>query len=211
MRIPTTWLAEQSPPLSVFEEIWREADKLNLPVHLDGARVFNAATALGISVDALTRGFRTVNFCLSKGLCAPVGSVLVGSSADIARARSFRKALGGGMRQAGILAAAGLIALETMSLRLGEDHANASFLAKSMARIPGVEIDLETVQTNIILFRVTGRQDAAGLVTRLKSRGVLAGTTDAATVRFVTHHDVDRAGCERALTAVDEVVRETSA
>ena len=111
-------------PLEVFEEIWHEAVKLGLPVHLDGARVFNAATALGIPVAKLTSGFRTVNFCLSKGLCAPVGSVLVGSRKDIDRARSFRKALGGGMRQAGILAAAGLIALEKMVGRLREDVCN---------------------------------------------------------------------------------------
>ena len=120
-------------PLPVYQEIWAEAAKIGLPVHLDGARVFNAATALGIPVAELTRGFKTVNFCLSKGLCAPVGSMIVGSKADIERARVYRKALGGGMRQAGVLAAAGLIALETMSLRLGEDQANARYLAEELA------------------------------------------------------------------------------
>ena len=116
-------------PLAVMEEVWEEAAKLGLPVHLDGARVFNAAAALEIPVDRLTRGFATVSVCLSKGLCAPVGSILVGSRDHIERARSFRKALGGGMRQAGILAAAGLIALEEMPGRLPEDHANARYLA----------------------------------------------------------------------------------
>ena len=112
-----------------------------LPVHLDGARVFHAATHLGIPVAELTRGFDTVMFCLSKGLCAPVGSMLVGSGELIERARIYRKALGGGMRQAGILAAAGLIALNEMPKRLGEDHANARFLAEKLAELPEVEID----------------------------------------------------------------------
>ncbi len=193
-------------PLEVFEEIWHEAGKLGLPVHLDGARVFNAATALGIPVAKLTSGFRTVNFCLSKGLCAPVGSVLVGSRKDIDRARSFRKALGGGMRQAGILAAAGLIALEKMVGRLREDHANARFLAGRIAKTRA-EIDLEGVQTNIVLFHLPeGGGDSGGFVARLKEQGVLAGTTGPQSVRLVTHHDVDRAACERAAAVVEELL-----
>src|SRR6201991_1400175 len=139
-------------PLPVLEEIWSEAGKAGLPVHLDGARVFNAATALGISVAELTRGFDTVMFCLSKGLGAPVGSMLVGSAKAIERARVFRKALGGGMRQAGVLAAAGLIALNEMPKRLAEDHAHARILAKSVANEANVEIDLDAVQTNIVIF-----------------------------------------------------------
>ena len=185
-------------PLAVFEEIWEEAGKVGLPVHLDGARVFNAATALGIPVAELTRGFNTVNFCLSKGLCAPVGSMLVGSQADIDRARAFRKALGGGMRQAGILAAAGLIALEKMTLRLAEDHANARYLAQRIASWSKAEIDLEGVQTNIVMFHLPDGGDASALIAALKQRGVLAGTVGAHSVRLVTHHDVDRAACEKA-------------
>ena len=185
-------------PLAVFEEIWEEAGKVGLPVHLDGARVFNAATALGIPVAELTRGFNTVNFCLSKGLCAPVGSMLVGSQADIDRARAFRKALGGGMRQAGILAAAGLIALENMTLRLAEDHANARYLAQRIASWSKAEIDLEGVQTNIVMFHLPDGGDASALIAALKQRGVLAGTVGAHSVRLVTHHDVDRAACEKA-------------
>ncbi len=193
-------------PLGVFEEIWHEAGKLGLPVHLDGARVFNAATALEIPVAKLTSGFRTVNFCLSKGLCAPVGSVLVGSRKDIDRARSLRKALGGGMRQAGILAAAGVIALEKMVGRLREDHANARFLAGRIAKTQA-EIDLEGVQTNIVLFHLPeGGGDSGGFVARLKERGVLAGTTGPKSVRLVTHHDVDRAACERAAAVVEELL-----
>ena len=193
-------------PLAVFEEIWHEAGKVGLPVHLDGARVFNAATALGIPVAKLTSGFQTVNFCLSKGLCAPVGSVLVGSRKDMDRARSFRKSLGGGMRQAGILAAAGLIALEKMVDRLAEDHANARFLAERIAKTRA-EIDLEGVQTNIVLFHLpAGGDDSGGFVARLKERGVLAGTTGPKSVRLVTHHDVDRAACERAMLVVEELL-----
>ena len=185
-------------PLPVFEEIWEEAGKLGLPLHLDGARIFNAATVLGVSVAEVSRGFNTVNFCLSKGLCAPVGSMLVGSRADIDRARAFRKALGGGMRQAGILAAAGLIALEKMTGRLAEDHANARFLAERVATMKGADIDLGGVQTNIAMFQLAGAGDASAFVGELKKHGVLAGTVGPHSVRLVTHHDVDRAACERA-------------
>jgi threonine aldolase len=190
-------------PLSVFEEIWEEASKVGLPVHLDGARVFNAATALGVPVAALTRGFNTVNFCLSKGLCAPVGSMLVGSRKDIDRARAFRKALGGGMRQAGILAAAGLIALEKMAGRLTEDHANARYLAEQISQCTGAEIDLDGVQTNIVMFHLAGGGDAAALLAALKQRGVLAGTVGPHSVRLVTHHDVDRKACEKAAAVLN--------
>ena len=192
-------------PLNVFEEVWHEAGKLGLPVHLDGARVFNAATALGIPVAKLTSGFQTVNFCLSKGLCAPVGSVLVGSRKDIDRARTFRKALGGGMRQAGILAAAGLIALEKMVGRLEEDHANAHYMAERIAKTRAV-IDLEGVQTNIVLFHLPEHGDSGSFVSGLKERGVLAGTTGPRSVRLVTHHDVDRMACARAAGVVEELL-----
>src|SRR5580698_11615191 len=129
--------------LQVLEEIWAGARDHNLPTHLDGARIFNAAVALGVDVRALTRGFDTIMFCLSKGLGAPVGSMLVGSAELMDRARLFRKALGGGMRQAGVLAAAGLIALEQGPKRLHEDHANARLLAEALSHMDGVEIDLD--------------------------------------------------------------------
>src|SRR6201999_764629 len=131
-----------------------------LPVHLDGARIFNAATALGVPVTALAHGFATVMFCLSKGLCAPAGSMLVGSRMLMGRGRSIRKMLGGGMRQAGVLAAAGLVALEEMPARLHEDHANARWMAEQIATMGGCLIDLETVQTNIVIFRPEGRTAA---------------------------------------------------
>lgn len=185
-------------PLPVLEEIWAGAKAVGLPIHLDGARVFNAAAALGVSVADLTRGFDTVMFCLSKGLGAPVGSVLVGSKAVIAQARIYRKALGGGMRQAGILAAAGLIALEKMSARLVDDHVNARLLANAVATVPGVGIDLATVQTNIVIFQMPSGQSAPALVNALKQQGVAASAIGPHSVRFVTHFDVSHQQCEQA-------------
>ncbi|MBV8630965.1 MAG: aminotransferase class I/II-fold pyridoxal phosphate-dependent enzyme [Silvibacterium sp.] len=193
-------------PRHVYEEIWSRTAELGLPVHLDGARIFNAATALNTSVAELTSGFSSVMFCLSKGLCAPVGSMLVGSRDLIARARTVRKMLGGGMRQAGILAAAGLIALEQMPKRLAEDHANARLLAETLAELPQVEIDLSTVQTNIVIFTVRGYPDPTPILDRLKQRGVLAGTAADHQIRFVTHKDVDRAACEEAAKIASEVI-----
>lgn len=185
-------------PLPVLEEIWSGARRADLPTHLDGARVFNAAAALGIPVAHLTRGFDTVMFCLSKGLGAPVGSMLVGLSAHIREARVFRKALGGGMRQAGILAAAGLIALEEMPARLPEDHANARLLAEAVAQSPAVEIDLEAVETNIVIFSLKGEGSAPAFVAALKTGGVLASAIGPHAVRFVTHFDVSREDCQQA-------------
>jgi threonine aldolase len=193
-------------PLDVLEEVWAGAKDRGLPVHLDGARIFNASVALQLGVRELTRGFATVMFCLSKGLGAPVGSMLVGSWELMDRARLIRKGLGGGMRQAGILAAAGLIALEEGPQRLHEDHANARLLAESLAGLPQVEIDLDAVRTNIVIFTLRGRGDAAGLVMRLKHRGVLAGTVGRHSVRFVTHRDVDRTACEEAARAAVAII-----
>jgi threonine aldolase len=200
-------------PLPVLEAVWAGAREAGLPVHLDGARVFNAATALGLSVAKLTGGFDTVMFCLSKGLGAPVGSMLVGSKKAIEQARVYRKALGGGMRQAGVLAAAGLIALHEMSKRLHEDHANARLLAEAVAAEPAVaEIDLETVQTNIVIFRLRSKVqanagDAAAFTAALKQKGVLVSAIGPHSVRFVTHYDVDRVACQRAAAIVSEQLR----
>ena len=193
-------------PLAVMEEIWAGAQERNLPVHLDGARIFNTAAALGVDVKTLTRGFDTVMFCLSKGLCAPVGSMLVGSAKLMDQARIYRKALGGGMRQAGVLAAAGLIALEQMPTRLHEDHANARLLAEALANIEGASIDLDTVETNIVIFRLTGGMNAAGLVARLKARGILASAVGPDAIRLVTHHDVSRSDCIAAAEALTEEI-----
>jgi threonine aldolase len=193
-------------PLAVVEEIWAGAKERKLPVHLDGARIFNAAAALSVDVKTLTRGFDTVMFCLSKGLGAPVGSMLTGSAELMERARLYRKALGGGMRQAGVLAAAGLIALQQGPGRLHEDHANARLLAEALSHMEGVAIDVDAVETNIVIFRLTGGLSAAGVVARLKARGVLASTLGPGAIRLVTHLDVDRAACVTAAEALTEEI-----
>lgn len=191
-------------PQEVMEDVCDHAHEIGLKVHLDGARIFNASVALGKPVAELTRKFDSVMFCLSKGLGAPVGSLLVGSKEFITAARSVRKALGGGMRQAGILAAAGLIALEKSPGRLHEDHENARFLAEGLARIAGIKIDLSTVQTNILVFDVSGTGiTAQEFSKRLGERNVLAGAVNRELMRFVTHCDVSRTDCQQALEAVE--------
>jgi threonine aldolase len=197
-------------PLPILEEIWENAKERKLPVHLDGARIFNASAALGVDVKTLTRGFDTVMFCLSKGLGAPVGSMLTGSAELIEQARIYRKALGGGMRQAGVLAAAGLIALEQMPARLHQDHANARLLAEALSNMEGVAIDLDAVETNIIIFRLTGSLKVLELVARLKERGVLASTVGPDTIRLVTHYDVSRGDCITAAEALTEAIEAAS-
>jgi threonine aldolase len=194
-------------PLPIYEEIWKGAAAAGVPTHLDGARVFNAAVYLGMGVAELTRGFDTVNFCLSKGLGAPVGSILVGSRASIDRARIYRKALGGGMRQAGILAAAGLIALEEGPLRLHEDHANARMLADAIATCEGANIDLASVQTNIVFFTLKDSGDAPALVAALKSQGILCSAIGPHAVRLVTHSDVNRVQCERSAAVLVDLLK----
>ena len=191
-------------PLPVMEEIWAGAKERKLSTHLDGARIFNAAVVLGVDVKTLTSGFDTVMFCLSKGLGAPVGSMLTGSAEQMDRARIFRKALGGGMRQAGVLAAAGLIALNKGPARLHEDHSNARLLAEALSNIDGVEIELDAVETNIVVFRLTAGRSAAELVKRLKERGVLMSAVGKDTIRLVTHMDVDRGACITAAEIFSE-------
>ncbi len=193
-------------PLHALENIWTGANEHGIPTHLDGARIFNAATALGLDVKVITRGFDTVMFCLSKGLGAPVGSMLVGTAEQIARARIFRKALGGGMRQAGVLAAAGLIALEQGPQRLHEDHANARLLAEVLASLERVEINLDGVETNIVIFHLREGRSAAELSHRLKVRGVLANAVGPHAMRLLTHLDVNRSACVRAAEILAEEI-----
>ena len=194
-------------PTEVAEEICDEVHNLGLPVHLDGARIFNAATTLGRPVAEITKKFDSVMFCLSKGLGAPVGSMLVGSRAFIDQSRKYRKALGGGMRQAGILAAAGLIALEKMPARLHEDHANAKFLATELSKVPGITIDLTSVHTNIVVADVSGTgMSSVEFIRRVGERGLKIGSGYGDSVRFVTHYDVKRAACEQAVEVVRDVV-----
>ena len=186
-----------------MQEIADRARQRGVAIHLDGARIFNAAIVLRRDVAEIASLFDSVMFCLSKGLGAPVGSMLVGSRDFIERAVPVRRMLGGGMRQVGVLAAAGLVALETMTSRLHEDHANAQLLAKGLVEIQGIKIDPERVQTNILVFDVAGsRQPPAALVAELKRRGVLANAINSREIRMVTHKDVSRADCEQALEAI---------
>jgi threonine aldolase len=183
------------------------AHERGVKVHLDGARIFNAAAATGDTAARIAAKADTVMFSLSKGLAAPVGSILAGTAAAIERGRVHRRRLGGGMRQAGILGAAALVALEDMRERLPEDHANARFLAEHLHDIPGIDIDLSKVRTNILVFDIvrTGLTFAE-FSARLKSRGVLVSTPDGIRVRAVTHLDVTREDCERAVGIVREVL-----
>lgn len=192
-------------PLEVLEEICDGAHEAGLKVHLDGARVFNAATYLGVPVERIAAKVDSVMFCLSKGLGAPVGSVLVGTAEAMAAGRLYRKRLGGGMRQAGVLAAAGLIALEQMPARLEEDHAHARLLADALTQMRGIRIT-HPVQTNIVIFDVSGTGlPAREFSARLAARGVRINPVNATCLRLVTHLDVSRSDCERALTALAEV------
>ena len=194
-------------PLGAIREICEGAHERGLKVHMDGARVFNAATALGVTVSDIVAPVDTVMFCLSKALGAPAGSMLAGPAALIAKGRLYRKRLGGGMRQVGILAAAGLIALEETPKRLAEDHGNARFLAEGLSLIPGIGIDPAGVATNIVVFDVSGTGLAGGEISaRLKSRGVLLNAINEPLMRAVTHYDVDRAGCAQALEAMADAV-----
>jgi threonine aldolase len=190
-------------PLEWAREIIEKAHERGLKVHLDGARIFNAAVATGRSVKELTEGFDSVMFCLSKGLGAPVGSMLVGSAEFMKEARRVRKMLGGGMRQVGILAAAGLYALEHHIERLAEDHENAQILAQALREIP--EVRLEPVETNIIIFELT-KTPAEKLITELKKRNILALAIGPRRVRLVTHLDVSRADVLRAACALQEIL-----
>ena len=186
-----------------FQAVVAAARECGFRVHLDGARVWNAAVALGVPPAALVKGVDTVMACLSKGLCAPVGSVLASSRERIEKARRARKLLGGGMRQAGVLAAAGLVALDTLVPRLAEDHANARLLGEALARGRGVRV--APVETNIVVATLEGRT-APDVVSALREAGVLAIAMDALTLRLVTHRDVSREDCERAAWAIERAL-----
>ena len=182
------------------------AHEAGVPVHLDGARLFNAAVALGRPAADFARPVDSVTFCVSKGLSAPVGSVICGSAEFIERARRWRKLLGGGMRQVGVLAAAGIVALERMVERLAEDHANARRLGEGLAKLPGLRVDLASVQTNIVILRVErGAAATAELVAGCAARKVKVHAMGPAAMRCVTHKDVDAEDISRALQAFREL------
>jgi threonine aldolase len=194
-------------PLRTAEEICGRARALGLRAHLDGARIFNAAIALNTTVAEIARPFDSVMFCLSKGLGAPVGSLIAAPKDFIKEAVSVRKLLGGGMRQVGVLAAAGLVAIEESPKVLPEDHANAKRLAEGLAELRGVKIDPERVPTNIAIFDIA----ETGLTTaqfagELKSRGVLANGINPKEMRMVTHYDVDREAIDRTIEAARQIL-----
>ncbi len=179
------------------------AHERGLRIHLDGARLFNAAVAMGVDTREITRHVDSVQFCLSKGLAAPVGSILAGDTDFIIKARRLRKLVGGGMRQAGIIAAAGIVALEQMVDRLAEDHANARLLAEGLVSFPQITIDLATVQTDIVIFKLQDERWTPGAFVRaLSERGLLVGELGYGRIRAVTHYGIDSGNIEEALEAV---------
>jgi threonine aldolase len=180
-----------------------------LSVHLDGARIFNAAVAQGLAASKLAAPADSVTFCLSKGLCTPVGSVLCGSKAFIARGQRLRKMLGGGMRQAGILAAAGIIALEKMTARLLEDHGRATILAQGLSQVPGLMLDLGMPSTNMVFISLTEdlKCTTEAVIERLKERGILIGATGKLSYRLVTHYWIDDEGVEKTVEAFRAVLK----
>lgn len=184
------------------------AERANVPLHLDGARLPNAAVALGTDMRTISAPFDAVQLDLSKGLAAPVGGVVVGDKAFIARAQRARKLLGGGMRQAGVIAAAGIVALEQMVERLAEDHANARLLAEGLAELPGVQLDLGSVQTNLIVFRLAApRVTPAAFIAAMRDQGVLLGGFDDGRLRFATHYGITQRDIEATLQAATHVLR----
>jgi threonine aldolase len=190
-------------------EIAELVKKRGLAFHLDGARIWNAHVATGLSLKELAAPFDTVSVCLSKGLGAPVGSLIAGTKALVHRAHRRRKMLGGGMRQAGILAAAGLWALENNLARLAEDHANARRFAEPLGKLPGIVLDAATVETNIVIWDLSPdvRMDAAAFVTRAREKGLLLNAVAARRLRAVTHLDVDAKACTAAADLAAAVLR----
>jgi threonine aldolase len=192
-----------------IEAVSRVAKEHRLRLYMDGARILNAAVALKVDVQQFTRHVDNLMFCLSKGLSCPIGSIVVGTEEHIHRARRVRKILGGGMRQAGIIAAPGIIALEKMIDRLEDDHRNARLLARGLTKMDGVKVDMKTVQTNMVMFDVDGLGVGADVfVKKLKEHGVLAGNLSKTRIRMVTHRGIEDEDIEKVLTAVEETIRD---
>ena len=192
-------------PLEALRAASDAAHREGLRVHLDGARIFNAAVALGVPASEIAATADTVTFCLSKGLACPIGSIFCGSEEDVEEAKRWRKRLGGGMRQVGVLAAAGLVALEHMVDRLAEDHANARTLAEGLSELPGVTCDLRRVQSNLVYFDVES-MPAQAFLDECAKRGVVSEPTGPHTVRFVTHYGIDTEDIQSALKVCEEVL-----
>jgi threonine aldolase len=192
-------------PLEDMQAVFKVAEEHKLPVHLDGARIFNASVASGVPVKEFAACATSIQFCLSKGLGAPVGSLVVGSSSFIEEARRWRKRLGGGMRQAGIIAAAGIVALETMVERLADDHINARLLAEGLAELKGIAFNPDDVDTNIVIVRPT-TMSIQQLGDELEKRGILTVVIEPDRIRFTTNKEVNRADIETTLKVVKEIL-----
>lgn len=193
-------------PLSEMKAIYEVAQKYHIPLHLDGARLFNAVTYLGGEITEVTQYCDSIMFCLSKGLAAPVGSLLVGSSEFIAKARKKRKIMGGGMRQVGILGAAGLIALTEMRLRLGEDHENAKYLANQLMFIPEVEVLSEQLEVNLVFMKVPKTWDSHKMAQFFKDAGIKINGPEDGVLRLVTHYEVSKSHIEKTVQVFKEFV-----
>ncbi|MCI9509085.1 MAG: low-specificity L-threonine aldolase [Angelakisella sp.] len=195
-------------PLDVMEKVYNTAKAHGLNVHMDGARLFNAAAALGVPATEITKYTDTVMFCLSKGLCAPVGSILAGSREFIDRARKNRKILGGGMRQCGILAAAGILALTEMPAHLAVDHENAAWLRQRLAKIPGVQVKEDGIQINMVFFTLDHPMEVIeSLPEKFLERGVKINGISAGEMRFVTNHDVTREDLAYVADCLEEFLK----
>jgi threonine aldolase len=194
-------------PVAAMDAVAGVAHRRGLRLHLDGARVFNAAVALGVPPSRLVRGADSVQFCLSKGLGCPVGSLLVGSADQIKEAHRWRKMIGGGMRQAGIIAAAGIVALEQMVDRLAEDHANARHLAEGLAQLPGIDVNPAEVETNIIMVNLdVERVDPKRFVAGMAERGVKVGSPYGGRLRIVTHYQVSADDVDYTVRAAEQAL-----
>ncbi|QLI82864.1 low-specificity L-threonine aldolase [Chitinibacter fontanus] len=193
-------------PLANMQAIWSIAQHHQIPLHLDGARIFNAATHLGVDAKEITQYCDTVMCCLSKGLAAPVGSLLAGSQTFIARARRLRKMLGGGLRQAGVLAAPGLIALHTMSQRLEQDHANAQALAQALSQIGGIEIDLASVQINMVWFKFSRNIAPATVSAAFAAANITVNPPEHGCMRLVTHWQIEHTDIDRIVGVMRQLM-----
>ena len=192
-----------------IKSVYEVAKAHDLNLYMDGARIFNAAVSLKVDVKELTRHVDNLMFCLSKGLSCPIGSLVVGDEDFIKGARKFRKMLGGGMRQAGVIAAPGIIALDTMINRLEDDHQHAHILAERLAKMSGIHIELQTVQTNIVIFDVEGLETTSDqFISKLKKKGVLAGSMCKYKVRLVTHRGIEREDIKKTVNALEDTVKE---
>jgi len=194
--------------LSYMRELYALAQNHNLPVHLDGARLFNAAACLKVDAAEIAQYADSVMFCLSKGLCAPVGSMLVGSRDFIEKVRRKRKLLGGGMRQVGILAQAGILALEKMTLRLHEDHEQARYLARSLARLPDLEVFLEDVHINMVFLRLNKPVDGQALALAMKREGILINPPQDGMLRLVTHYYIGKTQVDKTVENLERCLKQ---